>query len=29
VRYLKIISIKNWQGLGTLGIAEIKVYGAP
>jgi hypothetical protein len=29
VRYLKIKSIKNWAGLGTLAIAEIRVYGAP
>lgn len=29
VRYLKIKSIKNWTGQGTIAIAEIKVYGAP
>lgn len=29
VRYIKIKSIKNWAGLGTLAIAEIRVYGAP
>lgn len=29
VRFIKIVSLKNWQGLGTLSIGEIKVYGAP
>jgi len=28
VRYIKIKSISNWQGLGTLSIGEIKIYGA-
>lgn len=28
VRYIKIKSLSNWQGLGTLAIGEIKIYGA-
>lgn len=29
VRYLRLKSLSNWEGLGTLSIAEIKIYGAP
>ena len=29
VRYLRIKSIKNWGGIGSMSIAEIQVYGAP
>lgn len=28
VRYIKIKSISNWTGLGTISIAEIKIFGA-
>ncbi|MBF4470532.1 DUF4959 domain-containing protein [Flavobacterium sp. HJJ] len=29
VRYLRIKSLKNWAGIGTMAIAEIQVYGNP
>ncbi|MDO3694439.1 DUF4959 domain-containing protein [Wenyingzhuangia sp. chi5] len=29
VRYLRIKSIKNWGGIGSMSIAEVQVYGAP
>jgi hypothetical protein len=29
VRYLKIKSLKNWAGIGSMSIAEIQVYGNP
>lgn len=29
VRYLRIKSLKNWAGIGSMAIAEIQVYGNP
>jgi hypothetical protein len=29
VRYLRIKSLKNWAGIGTMAIGEIQVYGNP
>lgn len=29
VRYLRIKSLKNWAGIGTMAISEIQVYGNP
>jgi hypothetical protein len=28
VRYLRIVSIKNWGGIGSMAIGEIQVYGS-
>lgn len=28
IRYLRIVSLKNWGGIGTMAIGEIQVYGA-
>lgn len=27
VRYLRIVSLKNWAGIGTMAIGEVQVYG--
>lgn len=29
IRYLRIKSLKNWAGIGSMAIAEIQVYGNP